>query len=767
MANWRRYLFRRLLGRFQIRESIVRHLTTFQRLGQAFEIEPPGEMLPVGARNVFRAVRTSGAVQLKPGWRWPYWMRRQLDPRDVSFVPRGHLPFLTNVTYRNWTMVGGLGSPWEAIVDPRGLVTPWFDGWSLDWGHVEEGRWVHPADPSEVRQQLELLPPVVRTELPIPGGILIHRAYGLSEPSEAVVVELENASDRTVDAGLVLRPHNPEGLAVVERVELRSEEVLVDGHPAVALPRRPDRVALSGFSGPDAVDAVLDGTAPGADAVEDPVGLGQAAFVYVLGPRERIRCALYREPQDGDRRRSRRHPRIDAVDLPGPETEAPAWEAALGRGMRVRLPDPELQRAVEANLAFGLLLHDGDSITPGPFTYHRFWFRDAAFQLAALDRWGFHGEAGQVIDSFPDRQRGDGFFYSQWREWDSNGAALWTIAEHHRLARDHDLLARVAPSMRRGVAWIQRALRRHAAAAPDAEGLLPPGVSAEHFGPFDYYYWDDFWAWRGLLDAARIFLELGDVRWARHAADVAEGLQKAVLRSITDAALRVRRPVIPAGPTRGIDAAMVGSLAACSPLELFSPGDPLIEGTLRELDRRFCVGEALFHNISHTGLGTYLTMQLAHVELERGDLRGWRRLRWLLDAASPTFAWPEAIHPQTGGGCMGDGHHGWAAADFLIFVRNLLVRDLRDGSVGVLSLLPDEWRGSEVVVEDAPTRRGRLSYRLTWTEEGSSSLEWELEGDATLRAPGVDPGWSTDEPRGRVTLPIRADGRAAALGEET
>src|SRR5918994_7640288 len=118
----RSWLLRRVLGRLRITEDITRYLTTFQRLGEHFEVEAPGEMLPVGARTVFRALRTRSAAQIGVDWVWPYWLERQLDPTSSAFVPRGHLPFLTNVTHRNWTAVGNLDSPWEAIVDPRGMV---------------------------------------------------------------------------------------------------------------------------------------------------------------------------------------------------------------------------------------------------------------------------------------------------------------------------------------------------------------------------------------------------------------------------------------------------------------------------------------------------------------------------------------------------------------------------------------------------------------------------------------------------------------------
>jgi hypothetical protein len=126
-------------------------------------------------------------------------------------------------------------------------------------------------------------------------------------------------------------------------------------------------------------------------------------------------------------------------------------------------------------------------------------------------------------------------------------------------------------------------------------------------------------------------------------------------------------------------------------------------------------------------------------------------LRWLLEAATPTYTWPEAIHPRLGGGCIGDGHHGWAAADFLSFVRNVLVREDADG-IALLTVLPPEWEGRRIAVSDAPTHAGRISFEITWPGE-RPVLEWKCEAAGVrLRAPGLDPAWSTTDRSGRCAL---------------
>src|SRR5947207_8586634 len=127
----RTWLLRRAMGRLRISDDIVRHLSTFQRLGETVEVQLPTEVLPVGARTVLRALRTRAAAQLGPDWVWPFWLERQIDPRSSAFVPRGHIPTLANLTNRNWTMVGNVGSPWDATLEAGALATPWSDGGSF------------------------------------------------------------------------------------------------------------------------------------------------------------------------------------------------------------------------------------------------------------------------------------------------------------------------------------------------------------------------------------------------------------------------------------------------------------------------------------------------------------------------------------------------------------------------------------------------------------------------------------------------------------
>jgi hypothetical protein len=800
----RTWALRRVMGRLRITDDVVRHLSTFQRLGETVEVELPSELMPIGARTVFRALRTRAAAQVSPDWVWPHWLERQLDPLSPAFVPRGHLPFLTNLTQRNWTAVGNLDSPWEAIVDPRGLVTPWYDGWSLDWWVGADDRWHVPAREAGVRQRLVGGAPVVETAMRIPSGDAVQRVYAMRRTSadggdgavgggELVVVEIENRSKAPVALALAVRPYNPEGLAVIERIDVHDDTtVTVDGRVALLLPRPPSRTAASTFHAGDSASAVLAGEAGSTwdGPVRCQAGMAQAAFVYPLAHGATLRVAVPLVAESRSRRRGvarRRAAQTPAFPaaVPASDHVANGWAAQSRRGLRLDLPDARLAEAVEANRRFLLLLHDPGEITPGPATYHRFWFRDAAYLLGALDAYGLHDEAADVLASYPGRQRSDGFFYSQRHEWDANGAALWALAQHWRLTRDASLVEGMVGSIAKGVHWIERKRRggrrgRSGRGArrsdPALAGLLPAGISAEHFGPFDYFYWDDFWAVAGMRAGADMLAGVDQPEAAADARRFADAMWADVERSLGLTAERLGTLAIPAGPRRRLDPGAIGSLVACAPLGLLPADDPRVAATAEAIRDRFTLedGRAFFQGISHTGLGTYLTLQLAGVELRAGDPQCLDRLAWMLDVATPTWTWPEAVHPRLRGGCMGDGHHGWAAAELLLFVRDLLVRELGDGGgLALASVVPESWLGQGWEVHDAPTALGRLSYAVRWHGERPALL-WELEphpgvGPVRLTAPGLDAGWSTTDARGEallgpVAVPVAAGGGGGGGG---
>jgi hypothetical protein len=92
--------------------------------------------------------------------------------------------------------------------------------------------------------------------------------------------------------------------------------------------------------------------------------------------------------------------------------------------------------------------------------------------------------------------------------------------------------------------------------------------------------------------------------------------------------------------------------------------------------------------------------------------------------------------------------HG--AASMLLALRSFLVHEA-DDVITLLADLPDEWRGLPIEVHGAPTRRGPVSYAVRWHGDRAAVL-WDGPGGVTVRAPGLDAGWSSTDPRGEALL---------------
>lgn len=689
-----------------------------------------------------------GAADLGPSWVWPYWLDRQLDPESPAHAPDAGLHALANVNSRNWTTVGNLDSPWSAIVDQRGLVSPGGrDGWSLDWWVGTGERWHFPSREVAVRQRLVDDAPVVETAMRVPGGDVVERVYAVRDgQADLVVVEVENLSPVPVTLAFAIRPWTAEAITSVERIELDGDTtVLVDDRVAVLLPRPPSRMAGSAANDGDVAAVVEAGADAGELApVQDDGGMATAAFIFPLphGTTLRIGLPLGRTvSRRSGRRAPARRPQLPA-SLPSAGQVANGWREHGNRGVRLELPDARLQSCVDANRRHLLVLHD-DHLA----------LRDARAVLGALDAYGYEAEVDQVLGGWPDLQRADGSLGRR-RSWDANGRAIVAVAEHWRLHRDRELLDRLVPMVAQAAKRIER--RRH-------RRIRRPGVAADGLLPGRRYV-DDLWGVRGLLDAAEVLAAAGEATAAADALTHAGSYRTDLDRSLAATRDRLGIAAIPAAPAGHLDEGTVDGLAGCQPLRLFAADDERIADTAAVVRERFGDGPAV---VRGAGRSPSATIQLGLVELACADHRALDRLAWALDVASPTWTWPGTVHRRLPGGTAGDGHDARVAADVLLLVRDLLVREVEDG-LALLTLVPDDWLGQPLAVHDAPTRFGTISYAVRWHGDRPALL-WELAPhpglDAVrISAPGLDRWWSTTERSGEALLsPVAAPGTPVRL----
>lgn len=141
--------------------------------------------------------------------------------------------------------------------------------------------------------------------------------------------------------------------------------------------------------------------------------------------------------------------------------------------------------------------------------------------------------------------------------------------------------------------------------------------------------------------------------------------------------------------------------------------DRHLQDTVEFLLTHCFVNGAFYQNMIHSGLNAYLTLHVAQVLLRAGDSRYLALMDSVAKLASPTGQWPEAIHPLTGGGCMGDNHHVWASAEWLLMVRHCFVRE-ESGQLILFAGVPARWLEQKQPVHfgPAPTAFGAVTLTL-------------------------------------------------------
>ncbi len=676
---------------------------------QPSEVAEPIELLRAGAVLHARGLINSRVIQHNLDWVWPYWVERQFDPGDPSFIPRAFSITHINLTHRNWTAVGQPDCPHLPIVDPRGLVTPHFNGWSLDgWIVSETGEEVLPSRTANTRQRLGLGDNVsVRTESSKAGLSLATAVWVDLEAGRPVCrVDYTGRADRPAAMVISLRPCNPEGVSFVHEVRLADDRSTwsVDGQESVEFSDPLDRHHVSNYHGGDVHIHLADREDQQSGRCE--VGMATAAAMYRLTPGTARRVTAT----------------VPLADEPADTATTDGWRASLEGYCQLAVPDRTVQFLYDAAIRM-LILHAWGDVVPGPFTYKRFWFRDAAFLISALLAAGLTGRAERAIDGFPSRQTRSGFFHSQDGEWDSNGQALWIMHRYCALTGRPPKRGWQTP-IDRAARWIVRKRIPDSAAERHA-GLLPAGFSAEHLGPNDYYYWDDFWGVAGLKAAAGLSGMAGKRDACVAFGHEADAFAAALESSLGRDSQRLRRAAMPASPYRRLDAGAVGSIVAGYPLQLFEPGDPRLLDTVEYLLDSHFVDGGFFQDMTHSGINAYLTLHIAQILLRAGDRRCFDLIDTVARLATPTGQWPEAIHPATGGGCMGDGQHIWAAAEWILMIRNCFVREEGDELI-LASGVPQLWlqEGFTLRFGPAPTTFGTITLSLVCRHQ-TVAVQWQ------------------------------------------
>ncbi len=214
------------------------------------------------------------------------------------------------------------------------------------------------------------------------------------------------------------------------------------------------------------------------------------------------------------------------------------WRCVLAPAMHVELPDPFLTDVVRASQVHCLLAARNEdrgrrvaawiaSDRYGPLE------SEAHSVIRGMDMMGHHDFARRSLEFFVDRYNPAGYLTTGYTLM-GTGWHLWTLAEHYERTQDREWLGRIAPEVARVCWWIARQCEKtrqldaHGKKMPEY-GLVPPGVAAD-WHRYAYGFVQQAHYYAGLQQAARALADI-DHPEAPSLLEQAEQFRENILRA--------------------------------------------------------------------------------------------------------------------------------------------------------------------------------------------------------------------------------------------
>lgn len=680
---------------------------------------------------------------------------------------RGYYPRYLYREQSYWTCAGSPDGVTCALINEEGMVEPDKGSFSLEPFLKRNDDLITWAD---TRRSVEM----GEGGLPIPSAFwsmdemkLQTTAFATGRGTDAVLFvryRVSNLSEEPCRLKLfvAVRPFqvNPPwqewkhlgGLSKIGRLAWKETALWVNGDKAVVPLTKPSSVGVASFEQGSVAEHLAAGTMPDQTEVEDPSGFASAAMGFTLNIAAGAHRDVFVAVPFGEKISIQRVSEVARLD--GGEQLAEAVRVLKERldAVSFRFPRAMARDAADSfRTAAGQILinRDGAALQPGPRRYTRSWIRDGVIMGAALLRAGEVSALPEFLRWYAPFQRSSGFVPCcvdrngpDWLvEHDSHGQLIYGARECYRFTRDLSFLREMWPQVRKAARFIERLRGRRMSAeylAPDKKdryGLLPESASHEGYLAHPVHsYWDDFWALRGLLDAAAIARLLGKKKDAEDFGDLAREFRESIQTSIRAVIAEKRLNYIPGSvewadfdPTATANAISLLQAADVLPAEQL---DAMFGLFVRDFRRKHA-GEMEWNNytayeIRIVGALVRLGKRAEAIELLEKFLGDQRPPRW---NQWPEISWQDPRSP----GHLGDVPHTWISAEYMLAFASLFAWEREaDDALVLASGLPFDWLGRRngISVKGLRTWYGPLDLTL----KPGLAMTVEIGGD--LDVPG-------------------------------
>lgn len=673
-----------------------------------------------------------------------------------------------------WTPVGSGQGDGQSLFNEEGMVEPDAGTFSIAPFLFRDGRLITWAD-AALNQKLE------NHYLPIPScewqmGSLAMKitAYVTEEPGKPVLIiryRVENKGDdsQSVTLFTALLPFQVTptwqnwrsfgGVSRIDDLTIREGVVWVNNQRAVVPLNPPASFGAAAFDQGTVGKHLSAGDVPSQHQAHDHFGYASGALRFDLqmepGTSEEVSLAIPFGPLDNLTTEpiiSRVQKMVSTEQF---DRAVKNWKTRLS-AITINLPSGahDISHTLKTAAAHILINRDGPALHPGPRRYSRSWIRDGVIMGAALLRLGCCDALREFIRWYAAYQAGDGVLPdcvdregTEWLpEFDAYGQLIFAVMEYYRFTGDRSFLQEMRPAVQMTVAYLEALRsRRLIAEYRTADkiacyGLLPESMSHEGYMAHPVHaYWDDFWAIRGLADAAWLEDEMGNPEEASRLATLHDALCEDVRASLSATIARHHIDFVPGSvefgdfdPTATSNAIGLLDLLHLLPqAETENTFDKYLAGF-----RERAGGGLEWNNYTAYEIriiGALVRLGRRHDALELAAYM-------LSDRRIPAWnQWPEiSWHDQRSPSFMGDLPHTWISAEYILAVCSMFAYEREaDQSLVLAAGLSPEWLrdGFEVGIAGLSTYYGKISYTLRL--ENADTLYFNLHEGIIIPPGGI------------------------------
>jgi len=670
----------------------------------------------------------------------------------VELYPDKYFPKWLNKKQEFWTIVGNTTGFDEILFSETGIIETHKFGFCII-------PYLHKNDKIITYKDAKISISLEENYLPLPEVKWVYNDIEFiqkpfwPENEEVCYVwyKLKNLSNESKNIKLILtiRPIqlNPKwqnaGYTKINSIS-KSEsgnEFIVNNEKIIKLYDKPDNSLILSSQEGDIIEFISKGkfNNNAKDSVRDNSGLASAGIVYNinLDSNEQKDCFFSISNQEIEPLTS------DELYNKYQQTKN-FWQKVLNK-IEFKISDPKIFDVFRTYIAYTLISRDGPALEPGTRNYGLCWARDCAtINSAMLKTRNFdvakeylefitkaipkNGEVPCIIEPKTGKISD---FAKSWKEYDGQGAYLFTVAEYYRFTKDKKLVKELFPVLEKVFNYTEKLRARMMTEKQKGTaeyGLLPKSASHEgYLGNWQQSHWDNFWALKGYKDLYELAIAIGKRKFAKQVKEKEEEYRKCLLDSIKLVQQEKDIKYIPASVG-------LGDFDPTSTAIAVYPTGEYLYLDKESLDYTFnkYYEETVSPRFEQGLQSAYTPYEIRNINafLLRGEKdKAIKMLYLFMNDLRPKewHHWAEVVYPEYDTPTyIGDMPHCWVGTEFLNAVRNLFVYEENEQLI-LCSGIDEKWLDEEVYVKNFPTYYGDINYNIVKTD---GKIRIKVEGKA-------------------------------------